>query len=157
MIFVCVGSREYQFDRLLKKLDELVEKGAVTDEIIAQIGGSGYEPKHYQWQRFMDRDVFQEHRVRADLIISHAGTGALIGSLKLGKQVIAVPRLAQYGEHIDDHQTQISGLLAGEGYLREVRDMDDLEAVIRLSQTAPISKRYNRPSYILELIEDFIG
>lgn len=156
MIFVCVGSREYQFDRLLKKLDELVAAGKITDKVIGQIGGSEYEPKNYEWHRFMDRDEFQRHREEADLIISHGGTGALIGALKLGKQVIAVPRLAQYGEHIDDHQTQITGVLAGEGYLREVRDMEELETVIRLSQTAPITKRYNRPSNIIALIEEFL-
>lgn len=157
MIFVCVGSREYQFNRLLKKLDELVGEGKITDEIIGQIGGSEYEPQNYKWHRFMDRDEFQNCRIKADLIISHGGTGALIGALKLGKQVIAVPRLARYGEHIDDHQTQITGVLAGEGYLREVRDMDTLEEVIRLSQTNPITKRYNRPSNIIALIEDFLG
>ena len=157
MIFVCVGSREYQFNRLLKKLDELVGEGKITDEVIGQIGGSEYEPQNYKWHRFMDRDEFQRHRMEADLIISHGGTGALIGALKLEKQVIAVPRLAQFGEHIDDHQTQITGVLAGEGYLREVRDMEELETVIRLCQTDPITKRYNRPSNIIALIEDFLG
>ena len=156
MIFVCVGSREYQFNRLLKKLDELVQAGVITDEVIGQIGGSEYEPQNYKWHRFMDRDEFQRCREGADLIISHGGTGALIGALKLGKQVIAVPRLAQFGEHIDDHQTQITGVLAGEGYLREVRDMDELGAVILQCQTDPITKRYNRPSNILQIIEDFI-
>lgn len=157
MIFVCVGSRDYQFNRLLKKLDELVEQNKIDDEIIAQIGGSEYEPKHYNWHRFLDRDEFQRLRTEADLIISHGGTGALIGALKLGKQVIAVPRLAQYGEHIDDHQTQISGVLTEEGYLRQVLDMEELEATIRLCREEPIVKLYNRPSNILKLIEDFIG
>lgn len=157
MIFVCVGSRDYQFNRLLKKLDELVEQNKIDDEIIAQIGGSEYEPKHYTWHRFLDRDEFQRLRTEADLIISHGGTGALIGALKLEKQVIAVPRLAQYGEHIDDHQTQISGVLTDEGYLRQVLDMEELEATIRLCREEPIIKRYDRPSNILTLIEDFIG
>ena len=117
MIFVCVGSRDYQFNRLLKKLDELVESDEIKDTVIAQIGQSEYEPQHYEWHRFLDRDVFARYQREADLIISHGGTGALIGALKLEKQVIAVPRLAQFGEHIDDHQTQISGVLAEEGYL----------------------------------------
>ena len=51
MIFVCVGSRDYQFNRLLEALDELVEAGRITDEIIAQTGSSKYEPKHYTWYR----------------------------------------------------------------------------------------------------------
>ena len=157
MIFVCVGSRDYQFNRLLEQLDRLVEEGVVTDRIMAQIGQSEYEPKHYEWQRFLDRDAFKQYQSDADLIISHAGTGALIGALKLEKQVIAVPRLAKYGEHIDDHQTQISGVLAEEGYLREVLEMEKLGETVQLAYSDPIVKRYNRPSNIIALIDDFLG
>lgn len=157
MIFVCVGSRDYQFNRLLKKLDELVEGGEIRDTVIAQIGQSEYEPQHYEWHRFLDRDVFARYQREADLIISHGGTGALIGALKLEKQVIAVPRLARFGEHIDDHQTQISGVLTEEGYLRQVLDMEELGEAVRLSYEQPIQKRYNRPSNILSLIDDFLS
>ena len=129
----------------------------ITDRIVAQIGQSEYEPQHYEWQRFLDRDAFKQYQTDADLIISHAGTGALIGALKLEKQVISVPRLAKYGEHIDDHQTQVSGVLAEEGFLREVLDMEQLGETIRLAYSDPIVKRYNRPSNILQLIDDFLG
>ena len=157
MIFVCVGSRDYQFNRLLKKIDELVESGEVTDRVVAQIGQSEYEPKNYEWHRFLDRDAFKSYQSEADLIISHAGTGALIGALKLEKQVIAVPRLAKYGEHLDDHQTQISGVLAQEGYLREVVDMETLGEAVKLSYEQPIMKKYDRPSNILSIIDDFLS
>lgn len=157
MIFVCVGSRDYQFNRLLEKIDQLVEAGEITDRVFAQIGQSEYEPKNYEWKRFLDRDEFANYQAEATLIISHAGTGALIGALKKEKQVIAVPRLAKFGEHIDDHQTQISGVLSEEGYLREVLDMEKLGETIRLAYTDPIIKRYNRPSNIIQLIDEFLG
>ena len=157
MIFVCVGSRDYQFNRLLKKLDELVVDGEIKDTVVAQIGQSEYEPQNYQWHRFLDRDTFKKYQNDADLIISHAGTGALIGALKLEKQVIAVPRLAKYGEHIDDHQSQISGVLAEEGYLREVLDMEKLGEAVRLAHEKPIIKKYARPSNIIEIIDEFLS
>ena len=153
MIFVCVGSRDYQFNRLLKALDELVAAGKIEEEIVAQTGLSEYEPKHYTWHRYLDQDVFKDYQRKADLIISHGGTGALVGALKLGKQVIAVPRLAQYGEHIDDHQTQVCGALAGEGYLRQVLDMQDLGAVIEQCKRDPIIKKYDKPSNVLPMIQ----
>src|SRR5690554_3905974 len=106
----------------MKKLDELIEQGSITETVFAQIGQSSYIPKFYDYERFMDVEKFKEYQRKADLIISHGGTGALIGALKLGKQVIAVPRLAKYGEHTDDHQTQVAGVLAEEGYLRCVLD-----------------------------------
>lgn len=156
MIFVCVGSREYQFNRLLKKLDELVEQGELEDKVFAQIGQSDYLPRNYEYKRFLSVDEFKEYQKNADLVISHGGTGALIGALKLGKQVIAVPRLARYGEHIDNHQTQISSVLAEEGYLRCVMDIDDLIKEIKYLKENPISKTYNKPSNVINIIDDYI-
>ena len=153
MIFVCVRSRDYQFNRLLKALDELVAEGKIDHEIVAQTGLSEYEPKHYTWYRYLDQDVFKDYQQKADLIISHGGTGALVGALKLGKQVIAVPRLARYGEHIDDHQTQVCGALTAEGYLRQVLDMKELGAVIEQCRQDPIVKKYDKPSNVLPLIQ----
>ena len=123
---------------------------------MAQIGKSEYEPTAYEWYRFLDRDRFKQYQCEADLIISHAGTGALIGALKLGKQVIAVPRLARYGEHIDDHQIQISEALESEGYLRVVMDMEQLMETIRCSMEQPIEKKYDKPSMIVPLLEQHI-
>ena len=153
MIFVCVGSRDYQFNRLLQALDELAAAGTITDEIVAQIGSSEYEPKHYTWYRYLDQEVFKDYQQKADLIISHGGTGALVGALKLGKQVIAVPRLAKYAEHIDDHQTQVCGALVAEGYLRQVLDMKDLGNVIAQCKDDPIIKKYDKPSNVLPMIQ----
>lgn len=154
MILITVGSREYPFDRLIRKVDQLVAEGIITDSVIGQIGHSGYEPEHFEWHRFLDRDVFREYQQKADMIISHAGAGALVSALKLGKAVISVPRLYKYGEHLDDHQLQISAALAREGYLREVLDMEQLGAVVMQTLEAPIHKIYNKPSNVRSLIED---
>lgn len=157
MIFVCLGSREYQFNRLLEEIDRLVEVGAITSTVFAQIGGSGYIPKHYVYERFLDRERFDRLQDEAELIISHAGTGALIGALKKGKKVIAVPRLAQYGEHIDDHQTQISGVLAKEGYLVQVLDMDKLGSTIKEALLHQGYRMYNAKSDVLNIIVEYLG
>lgn len=156
MIFVCVGSREYQFDRLIRKLDELIEQGSITETVFAQIGQSSYIPKFYDYERFMDVEKFKEYQRKADLIISHGGTGALIGALKLGKQVIAVPRLAKYGEHTDDHQTQVAGVLADEGYLKCVLEIDSLFEAIQNLRLQPINKVYNKQSNVLNTIRNFM-
>ena len=75
MIFVCVGSREYQFDRLLKKIDELIEQGKITDKVFAQIGQSNYVPKYYEYKRYLSEEEFKENQKKADLIISSRGNG----------------------------------------------------------------------------------
>lgn len=107
MIFVTLGSQKFQFDRLLRKLDELIENGTITEPVFAQTGHSTYVPKHFEAEAFMDRDAFSATMDKADTVITHAGTGAIIGAVKKGKKTIAVPRLSRYGEHVDDHQLQI--------------------------------------------------
>ena len=104
MIFVCTGSQVYQFNRLLKELDRIAAEGTVKEEIFAQIGASDYRPQHYQYRDFLSPEEFTALQNRAELIISHGGTGALIKASKKGKNIIAGPRLAQFGEHTDDHQ-----------------------------------------------------
>ncbi|MHB1314472.1 MAG: PssE/Cps14G family polysaccharide biosynthesis glycosyltransferase [Christensenellales bacterium] len=157
MIFVCVGSREYPFDRLLKKLDELVEQGAIRDTVFAQIGQSNYAPKYYACRRYIPAAEFNRYQQEADLIISHGGTGALISALKLGKQVIAIPRLAKYGEHMDDHQMQVCGMLAAEGYIRQILDIEELGAVLQQCINAPAARKYNKPSHVASMVEEYIN
>lgn len=133
-----------------------MEQGAITEKIFAQIGQSTYVPKNFQYERYIAVDEFKEYQEKADLIISHGGTGALVGALKLGKQVIAVPRLAKYGEHTDDHQLQVSHALSEKGYLLCVEDMDKLAEAVNQLTSKPIQKRYNIPSNVISLIDSFI-
>ena len=77
MIFVTLGSQKFQFDRLLKKTDELIDKGIITDEVFAQIGASTYIPRNYKYTRFMDREEFSKCIEEASLIVTHGGTGVI--------------------------------------------------------------------------------
>ena len=119
MIFVTLGSQKFQFNRLLKKIDVLIATGVITEPVFAQIGASDYIPRHYDYQPFLDRETFSDYMSRCDIVITHGGTGAIIGAVKKGRKVIAVPRLAKYGEHVDDHQLQL------------IRQFDDLNLICR--------------------------
>ena len=156
MIFLCVGSREYQFDRLLKEIDNLLKENKIDEEVFAQIGQSNYKPKHYQYVRYMSPDDFRQKQLDADLIISHGGTGALVAALKLGKKVIAVPRLVKYQEHIDDHQIQVCDMLEKQQYLKVVYEMSDLYGMIQQVKKQKAVKQYSNPSNILSIIDEYI-
>ena len=106
MIFVTVGSRNYPFDRLFKKLDELYENGTLTDKMFAQVGTSTYKPKHYEYKDFISPEEFLKKIQEADIVVSHGASGSIMKALNAGKKVIAVTRLEKYGEHINDHQIQ---------------------------------------------------
>lgn len=156
MIFVCLGSRGYQFNRLLIELDKLIATKQVDEEIVAQIGTSDYVPQNYTYFKFMDKEKFDKYQDDASIIISHGGTGALITALKKGKRVIAVPRLKKFNEHIDDHQIQISKTLEKKKYLLCVKNISDLILAIKDIRVFEV-KKYNEPSNVISIIENYIN
>ena len=159
MIFVCVGSRPYQFNRLFEELDRLVGAGCVKESVFAQIGASTYEPTHFAFEHFMDPDAFKAKMAEADIVISHGASGSIMGALNAGKRVIAVSRLAKYGEHINDHQVGINETLASEGLVLAVREMDELGDAIEAMESGSVELRpwrNSNPNAIIDEIDRFI-
>lgn len=85
MIFITLGSQKFQFDRLLKAIDDLIEKGVIIESTFAQSGYSDYKPLNYSYKAFLNRDEFTETMQKAEMVITHGGTGAIIGAVKKKK------------------------------------------------------------------------
>ena len=117
MIYVTLGTQPCDFSRCLKMIEELVKSKGIEEEIIAQIGYTDYRPSCMTCYEFVPEGKYQELISNARIIISHAGTGALLSSIKKMKKVIAVARLSEYGEMINNHQLEIVKKLANEGYI----------------------------------------
>lgn len=159
MIFVCVGSRNYPFNRLFMKLDELCEEGIIRDDIFAQIGTSTYKPKYFQYMDFISPEKFEEKVYQADIVISHGASGSIMKALNAEKKVIAVTRLEKYGEHINDHQIQNNEAFASNKYVLAVYEMDELGKAIQAfyDGTADIVPWENKdPMAIVNMIDEFI-
>lgn len=157
MIFLTVGSQKFQFNRLLKAVDSLVKKGIIKDEVFAQIGVSDYKPKNYQYTDFTTRDEFNAKLNACDLLITHGGTGVIVSALKLGKKVIALPRLKKYGEHVDDHQIQLIDQFRDLNLLEPCYSTKDLPAALKNAQTKSYGRYVSNTSRIIKTIEQFIG
>lgn len=153
---MCLGTKRFQFDRLLKKIDLLIEENVIRDEVFAQIGSSNYIPVHYSFERYISPQEYDDIVNESDLIITHGGTGAIVKALKANKQVIAVPRREKYGEHSDDHQLQIVDFFTEQGYIYRVDDMNELSSVIREINKNPISKKFEGTGRIISIIDKFI-
>lgn len=150
MIFVTLGSQKFQFNRLLKEIDQLIEKNEITEEVFAQIGYCDYQPKNYKYKQFLDRDEFNELMNKCDKVITHGGTGAIVGAVKKEKKVIAVPRLAKYDEHVDDHQLQIVEQFDEMGFIEACFDIEKLaESYNRVFR----KKYHNYQSNTLNIID----
>lgn len=156
MIFVCVGTKRFPFNRLLKQIDILIEKDVIKDKVFAQIGHSTYKPMYYEYIDFLTPKEYNKILNKASIVISHGGTGSIVKALKAGKQVIGVPRRQEFGEHSDDHQFQIVNLFSELGYIRKVEKIEELEYAIQDILTNPITKRFRSDGRIIEIIEDYI-
>ena len=157
MILVTVGSQKFQFNRLLKKIDELIDEGIITGKVFAQIGVSNYIPKNYEYIDFMSQDEFSNKMNECDMVITHAGTGAIVNAVKKEKKVIAVARLAKYGEHVDDHQTQLIKEFEELNFIEPVYEIDDLEKAIKESKNKDYNKYISNTNTIINSIKDFIN
>lgn len=157
MIFVILGSQKFQFNRLLKKVDELVEQGVITEEVFAQTGYSDYIPQHYSFKQFLNREEFAEMEAKADIVITHGGTGAIMGAIKKGKKVIAVPRLAKYGEHVDDHQVQLLKQFGDIGLIEVSYDTEMLAGAYEKSKVTEYVQYTSNTTNVINSIDDFIS
>lgn len=156
MILVTVGSQKFQFNRLLKKIDELIEKKIIEEEVFAQIGVSDYKPKKYEYIDFLSQDDFYSKMRESRLVITHGGTGAIISALKLNKKVIAVPRLSTYKEHVDDHQIQLIKEFTTMKFIQSVYNIDELDKIIKEIDSLEFSKYVSNTDRILESINEFL-
>lgn len=156
MIFVTLGSQKFQFNRLLKEVDTLIEKGKIKEEVFAQIGYSDYKPKNYKYKTFLDRDEFTDIMSKCDKVITHGGTGAIIGAVKKNKKVIAVPRLAKFREHVDNHQLQIIEQFKEMNFVEGINNIKELESCLLKIKEKKFNLYVSNTNKIIESIEEFI-
>ncbi|MCR5214095.1 MAG: glycosyl transferase [Eubacterium sp.] len=160
MIFVTVGSRNYQFDRLFKKLDELYDNRVLTETMFAQIGTSKYRPRNYKYKDFITPEEFSRYINDASIVVSHGASGSIMKALNADKKVIVVTRLAKYDEHINDHQIQNNEAFSSNGYVLmadlELNDLGDCFRKI-YEGCDGLKKWENKdPQSIIRMIDHFI-
>lgn len=151
MIFVTLGSQKFQFNRLLKELDKLVKDGVIKEEIFVQTGYSDYIPRNYKFKNFLDRDEFSKVIEQCDKVITHGGTGAIIGAVKKNKKVIAVPRSKEFNEHVDNHQYDIVSEFSNMNLILGLNSIDELKDALKIIEN---KKFENYESNSLEIIND---
>lgn len=156
MILVTLGTQDKPFNRLLKKIDELIDKGIIKDKVIVQAGCTKYESSNMKIIDLIPMDEFDNLLQECDLIISHGGVGTILSALKYKKKIIAVPRLAKYGEHVNDHQIQIITKLYNDGNILEAINLDDLEKVLEKSDKFKPKGYKSNNENMVKLIEKLI-
>ncbi len=156
MILVMLGTQNNSFHRLLEEIDKLINNGVIQEKVIVQAGYTKYKSKNMEIFSLISQDELEKYQIQANLIITHGGVGSIIGSLKLEKKVIAVPRLHKYGEHVNDHQKQIIENFSENGYIIGIEDVSELEKAIEKVKTFEPKKYIANNEKMLSIIENFI-
>lgn len=154
MILVTLGTQKQAFSRLLK----YIEESSINDEIIVQAGYTKFNSKKMKIFDFISYEEMNEYIKKADLIITHSGTGSVLTPLKLGKKVIVCSRLSKYGEHVDDHQTQLTEVLVEAGYVLELNENNRLDDLLKKIKTfKPQKYESNNDKFIEKLKKEIDG
>ena len=150
MIFVTLGTQKFQFDRILKELDKLIDENKLKKEdIMVQNVCQEYQPKNFKTFRLKPQEEIDKITEDAEIIITHSGTGSIINSLKMGKRIIIVPRRKEFGEHVDNHQLELAEVFHEKYNISVVTEMDELYDVIqKINEYRPIKWEENNTSLI---------
>ena len=158
MILVTLGTQDKTFERLLKAIDQAIEKGEIKDKVIVQAGNTKYESKNMEIFDFLSPEELNKLINKCDLLITHGGTGSILAGIKKGKKVVAAARLKKYKEHVNDHQKQIIKEFEKEGYLIELKDFNQvgktLKKVEKNKQKPFKSNTLNMINLLENLIEE---
>lgn len=123
MIFVTVGTHGDPFERLLNALAPLD-----PETLVVQYGPGQPPPGVARAEAFMPFDRMLECFRQAEKVITHAGVGSILCASREGHTPLVVPRRRDLGEHVDEHQAELSRALAETGAVRAVWDTAELAA-----------------------------
>ncbi|HWY89921.1 MAG TPA: glycosyltransferase [Solirubrobacteraceae bacterium] len=133
-IVVTLGTIGFGFDRLLKRLIEIIPANV---SVLWQVGGTDARQLPIDGIATLSSRELDEEMRRADVVVAHAGIGSALAALDAGRCPVLIPREHAHREHIDDHQRQIAAELDMRGLAihRSVEDLTyaDLERAAGLA------------------------
>lgn len=154
MVFVTVGTHEQPFDRLMREVGRLVEVGELSD-VIVQYGYSTVQPQDCHCEAFLPYREMCRLYAEADVVICHGGPSTFLEAMAAGRVPVVVPRLARYGEHVNDHQLAFGNKFAERvGGIEVVEDVSALAVAIARTREAgvgPVKTQTNSVRFCEEL------
>ena len=156
MILILLGTIQLEFVRPLKEIEKLCEKGIIQDKIIVQSGFTKYNSKYFEIIPFIEPDILNQLIEDAELVISHAGTGSVVGALKKQKKVIAVARYVELTEHVDNHQLDLLEEFEKKGYLIPWYKDDNVIELFTMANNFKPNPYLSQKEHILKYLENYI-
>eukprot|EP00252_Welwitschia_mirabilis_P023088 TRINITY_DN6436_c0_g1_i1.p1 TRINITY_DN6436_c0_g1~~TRINITY_DN6436_c0_g1_i1.p1 ORF type:complete len:174 (-),score=29.34 TRINITY_DN6436_c0_g1_i1:52-573(-) len=161
-VFVTVGTT--LFDSLVQAVDSAQCKAALISrgytDIIIQLGRGTYFPKKSSVEsKDLKVDYFTfspdiaNFLKSADLVISHAGSGSIFETLRLGRPLIVVVNEAL----MDNHQSELAEELAEMTYLICARPETLAETILHMDLEKLSPYPPSDPAGVIQAINSFLG
>ncbi len=153
MILVTLGTQAEPFKRLL----DAIENSNIKDEIVVQAGNTEYTSNKMKIMKFMSYQEMDELVNKADLIITHGGTGSIVEPLKKGKKIIGCARLQKYDEHVDNHQEELISAFVDKGYILEFKDGDNIDDIVEKAKNFVPNEYHSNTENFIKKLKEKIG
>ena len=113
MVLVTVGTDHHPFDRLVEWADAWCLRHPEVEVVVQH--GTARAPRRASAHALLGATEFAALLSRADAVVCAGGPGVIMEARRAGIRPIVVPRRADLGEHVDDHQRAFANFMAGRG------------------------------------------
>jgi UDP-N-acetylglucosamine transferase subunit ALG13 len=126
LVFVTVGTDHHPFDRLVAWADAWVGAGRHHGAPCLIQSGTSKPPAHAQWHDYIRYDEMCASMSSAIAVVCHGGPATIMEARRLGRVPIVVPRSADLGEHVDNHQQRFARRMSELGEIHLAGSQDEL-------------------------------
>jgi UDP-N-acetylglucosamine transferase subunit ALG13 len=138
-LFVTLGTiQPYRFDAMV---DAVLSTGLTDSRTVWQLGATKRAGLPGTAVSQLSASEFDQSCRAADVVITHAGVGTLMNLFDMGISPVVAPRRAVRHEHVDDHQSQIAGLLRTRA-IANVFEVEQLNRGVIVAASATAVERH---------------
>jgi UDP-N-acetylglucosamine transferase subunit ALG13 len=126
LVFVTVGTDHHPFDRLVAWADAWMAAGRHGGAPCLIQTGTSKAPAHAPWRDYVRYDEMCAAMSRAAAVVCHGGPATIMDARRLGRVPIVVPRSADLGEHVDNHQQRFARRMSELGVIHLAGSQEEL-------------------------------
>jgi UDP-N-acetylglucosamine transferase subunit ALG13 len=105
--------------------------GEAAEEVVMQVGYSGFLPKRAKYFEFVSRTDFRELVRKARVVVTSGGVGTFLEAYRANRLIIVFPRLKQFSEVLDNQAEDLVGAIEEARLALVCRTVEDLRAALR--------------------------
>ncbi|WP_299493167.1 glycosyltransferase [Acaryochloris sp. IP29b_bin.137] len=158
MITVVLGTSPFPFNRAISWVGTLLEQGILKKDIFIQYGASDISQlakcSQLSTAAFIAASDMKANIEQSQLVISHAGQGLTRFLADSKVPFVLLPRLARFGEHIDDHQLWFAEAVAQQG-IHYCMSLEELEQAVRQPPDILQSPLFEGPKLVDHLLKTY--